>query len=187
MDAIQMLRDDHKHVKDLFKQFEEAKSAAEKKRIVTETCDALETHTRLEEEVFYPAIRKEGADKAMMNEADEEHRLAKLLIEELRCMAPKDEYYDAKYTVLAENVKHHIGEEETEMLPKAAEAGAEQMRELGERMSERKREIEATGPDRSATRSKRAAPAAATANRASKGRERVAARKPSVAVKRARR
>ena len=65
VDAIQMLRDDHKHVKDLFKQFEEAKSAAEKKRIVTETCDVLETHTRLEEEVFYPAIRKEGADKAI--------------------------------------------------------------------------------------------------------------------------
>jgi len=183
MDALKMLREDHKHVKDLFKEFEAAESAAQKKRIVGEACDALETHTTLEEEIFYPAIRTDGADSDMMNEADEEHLVAKRLIKELRGMTPRDEYYDAKFTVLAENVKHHVDEEESEMLPKAAEAGAERMRELGERMAERRQEIETTGPNRPAPRSKLAAPSARTASR---GQSRASTRKPAAAAKRAR-
>lgn len=182
MDAIQMLRKDHRDVKSLLMQFQAAEGDAEKKRIVDRTLDALEAHAAIEEEIFYPALRQDGADRAMMNEADEEHRLAKLLIEQLRGMTPKDEYYDARFTVLAENVKHHIDEEESEMLPKAAEAGAIVMRRLGEQMAEKRREIEATGPSRPATRSKRAAPAAGAASRGKRASHR--ARKPSAAAKR---
>lgn len=148
MDALQMLRDDHKKVKALFKEFEDAEDARTKKRIVDEACRELEVHTQLEEEVFYPALRRDGADDDMMDEADEEHRVAKTLIEELKVMTPSDEYYDAKFTVLAENVKHHIDEEESEMLPKAAGAGMARMRALGEKMARRKEELLAAPPPR---------------------------------------
>ena len=114
-----MLREDHKKVKGLFEEFEQAKDAKAKQRIVETALRELEVHSKLEEELIYPALRAEIDDDDLMNEALEEHHVVHGLIVELKKMKPADERYDAKFTVLAENVRHHIKEEESEMFPKA--------------------------------------------------------------------
>jgi hemerythrin superfamily protein len=114
-----MLRKDHKKVKGLFEEFEKAGNATAKQRIVETVLTELEVHSKLEEELIYPAIRAEIDDDDLMDEALEEHHVVHGLLVELKKMKPTDERYDAKFTVLAENVRHHIKEEESEMFPKA--------------------------------------------------------------------
>jgi len=113
------LREDHRKVKGLFEEFEQAEDAKAKQRIVETALTELEVHSKLEEELIYPTIRGEIDDDDLMDEALEEHHVVHGLIGELRKMKPRDERYDAKFTVLAENVRHHIKEEESDMLPKA--------------------------------------------------------------------
>ncbi|MEO6307627.1 MAG: hemerythrin domain-containing protein [Nitrospiraceae bacterium] len=113
-----MLRKDHKKVKGLFEEFEQAEDARTKQRIVETALTELEVHSKLEEELIYPAIRAEIDDDDLMDEALEEHHVVHGLLVELKKMKPSDERYDAKFTVLAENVRHHIKEEESEMFPK---------------------------------------------------------------------
>ena len=120
--AVQMLKQDHACVKRLFDQFEQTESDLEKEAIVRSTIRELEIHAALEEEIVYPAIRaldddEEHQDK--MDEALEEHHVVKQLMAELRDMVPADDRYAAKFTVMAESVRHHIREEEAEVLPKA--------------------------------------------------------------------
>ncbi|MEO6111771.1 MAG: hemerythrin domain-containing protein [Nitrospiraceae bacterium] len=114
-----MLRKDHNKVKGLFEEFEQADDATTKQRIVETALTELEVHSKLEEELIYPAIRSEIDDDDLMDEALEEHHVVHGLLGELKKMKPSDERYDAKFTVLAENVRHHIKEEESEMFPKA--------------------------------------------------------------------
>ena len=114
-----MLREDHKKVKGLFEEFEQASDAKAKQRIVETALTELEVHSKVEEELIYPAIRAEIDDDDLMDEALEEHHVVHALIGELKKMKPSDDRYDAKFTVLAENVRHHIKEEESEMFPKA--------------------------------------------------------------------
>ena len=116
-----MLREDHKKVKGLFDEFEQAEDAKAKQRIVETAVMELEVHSKLEEGLVYPAIRAEIDDDDLMDEALEEHHVVHGLIGELKKMKPSDARYDAKFTVLAENVRHHIKEEESEMFPKAEE------------------------------------------------------------------
>ncbi len=113
-----MLRKDHKKVKGLFDEFEQVKDATTKQRIVETVLTELEVHSKLEEELIYPAIRAEIDDDDLMDEALEEHHVVHGLLVELKKMKPSGERYDAKFTVLAENVRHHIKEEESEMFPK---------------------------------------------------------------------
>jgi hypothetical protein len=133
--AVAMLKEDHERVKGLFDQFEAAKGRAAKRKIVREALAELKVHAAIEEELFYPSVGKD-----LMNEADEEHHVAKLLIAELDQMDGSESHFDAKFVVLAENVRHHIKEEENEMLPKAKaakidfEALAEKMRRRKERL-----------------------------------------------------
>ena len=114
-----MLRKDHKKVKGLFEEFEQAEDTTTKQRIVETALTELEVHSKLEEELIYPAIRAEVGDDDLMDEALEEHHVVHGLLGELKKMKTSDERYDAKFTVLAENVRHHIKEEESEMFPKA--------------------------------------------------------------------
>jgi len=117
-DAISQLKKDHDKVKNLFDQFEKTEGRAAKKKIVAQALAELKIHATLEEDLFYPAVRKR-VETNIMNEADEEHHVAKVLIAELEEMNGKGDHYDAKFVVLSENVRHHIKEEEGEMLPKA--------------------------------------------------------------------
>jgi hemerythrin-like domain-containing protein len=142
MDAIKLLKDDHKKVKDLFREYEAAGDRAyqTKKRIAEQVFMELEVHSAIEEEIFYPAVRekagKEG--KELVAEGYEEHHVVETLMQELKALDPEDEAYDAKFKVLTENVEHHIEEEEQEMMPEAEDALGERVTELGEQMLRRK-------------------------------------------------
>ena len=138
--AIEMLRADHGKVKELFEEFKSAGGSEAKEQIVENTIRELEIHAALEEEIFYPAAEEQVGDKESIDEAREEHHVVKLLIGELKKMSAKDERYDAKYTVLAESVKHHIEEEESELFPKLE--GKLNQEELGTEMETRKQQLE---------------------------------------------
>jgi hemerythrin superfamily protein len=147
-DAIEMLKGDHKAVKALFKKFAALKDDAdegsdeEKVAVVRQICDALTVHAEIEEEIFYPAVREAIDDEDLMDEALVEHAGAKELIAQLREMGPEDELYDAKVTVLGEQIDHHVEEEETDMFPKAKKAKVD-TDELGAAMAARRDELTA--------------------------------------------
>lgn len=144
-DAIAMLKKDHQTVKTLFDEFEDSEQTAERKDIAEKACRELEIHAAIEEEMFYPALRQKMDDEdGLLDEADEEHHEAKILVAELKLMSGDEENYAAKFTVLAENVRHHIKEEEGELFPQAKKTEID-FEVLGERMAARKRELEAGG------------------------------------------
>jgi hemerythrin-like domain-containing protein len=143
MDAITLLRDDHKNVKALFRQFEKAGDNARqtKERTVGKIIEELSIHAAIEEQLFYPAVRKavEEAEDVVL-ESLEEHHIVKWTLSELEGMSPDDERFDAKVTVLIESVRHHIEEEENELFPKVREAmGRKALTELGDKMAKAKR------------------------------------------------
>ena len=141
--AISILKKDHDTVKDLFEKFEKAESSTEKERIIAKAVNELKIHAAIEEEIFYPTVRKHvGSD--LMNEADEEHHVAKVLIAELDLNGGGGDHRMAKFTVLAESVRHHIKEEENEMLPKAKELDID-FEALGQKMLDRKAELKKDG------------------------------------------
>lgn len=123
-DVFEMLKTDHRHVQDLFTKFEDA-DKRERISIAEEALMALEVHAALEEELVYPAIAEVVEEEDMVNEAKEEHHVAKLLIKELHKMDAGDEEFATKFKVLGEIVGHHIEEEEGEMFPQAQDGGFE--------------------------------------------------------------
>src|SRR5450432_3150837 len=142
-DAIAMLMADHKKVKKLFSDFDKLKeegSDEDKSAIVEQICNELKIHTELEEEIFYPAVRKAIDDADLMDEALVEHAGAKELIAQLEEASPDDDLYDAKVTVLGEQIDHHVKEEEGDMFPKAKKANVDTA-VLGAQMLDRKAEL----------------------------------------------
>jgi hemerythrin superfamily protein len=139
-DAIALLREDHKKVQKLFKEYQEAKGGPKKKARVEEVCTDLTVHSQVEEELFYPEARDAIDAMDIMDEAEVEHTVAKQLIEELKVMQPNDPLYNAKFTVLGEYVTHHIKEEQNEMFPKVKKAKIN-LDSLGEQMAARKLEL----------------------------------------------
>src|SRR4051795_4453409 len=137
-DAIVMLKDDHKVILRAFRDFENAGDAAHKtkERLVARIIELLTVHTYIENEVMYPRVRElvpELEDDVL--ESYEEHHVADVLVMELRGMQPEDERFTAKTTVLIENVRHHIEEEEQEWFPQVREAlGRKVLQEIGANM-----------------------------------------------------
>jgi len=111
MDAIALLKADHRKVEALFAKFEKAKDAKVKKALAAEICTELSVHAMIEEEIFYPACR-DAVEDDLRTEAYVEHDGAKILIAELANSDPSNEFYKAKMTVLSEQIKHHVKEEE---------------------------------------------------------------------------
>jgi hemerythrin superfamily protein len=109
--AIQLLKQDHRTVEELFEEFEGAKRPADKRAIAQEICLELTIHAMIEEEIFYPAV-KGVIDDEIYGEAHVEHDGAKVLIAEIMAADPRDEFYDARVKVLSEMIKHHVKEEE---------------------------------------------------------------------------
>lgn len=139
-DAIAMLIADHRKVKKLFSEFGKLKeegSDEDKASIVEQICNELKVHTAIEEEIFYPAVRKAIDDADLMDEALVEHAGAKELIAQLEEASPDDDLYDAKVTVLGEQIDHHVEEEEGDMFPKAKKAKVD-AQALGAAMLKRK-------------------------------------------------
>jgi len=148
MDAFQLLKDDHKKVKALFKEYEglDEHDHGSQQKIADQVFEELRIHTTLEEELFYPKLENK-ADEAQRNlvlEAYEEHRIVKELIDQLRDLETDDEIFQAKFKVLTENVRHHISEEEGDLFPKAKKI-LQDPEELGVEMEERKKELIARG------------------------------------------
>jgi len=145
VDAVALLKADHRQVEAWFSQFSKSKSPQKKRQLATQICDALIVHTAIEEEIFYPAFIEATRDKAMHHEAVVEHAGAKTLIAQIQSMSPSDDYYDAKVTVLSEMIKHHVKEEEQPggMFAEAKKANMD-LQALGEQLSARKQELQPT-------------------------------------------
>lgn len=141
-DAIVLLKQDHKEILKAFRDLEDAgeNAAATKGRLVDKIIELLTVHTYVENEVMYPRVRDLLPDlEDDIDESYEEHHVADLLVVELDAMKPDAERFDAKATVLIENVRHHIEEEEDEWFPKVREGlGRKQLQEIGEKMLEAK-------------------------------------------------
>jgi hemerythrin superfamily protein len=141
-DAIKLLTTDHRTVEGLFEDFEKARGASRKEKLVRQLCTELKIHSTIEEEIFYPALRGK-IEEDMLDEAYVEHDGAKVLINDLETAEPNEEYYDAKVKVLQEQIEHHVGEEEKQrdsMFAQAKKAEVD-LNELGRRMAERKAEL----------------------------------------------
>ena len=137
MKATDLLKKQHRQVEKLFKQCENAKQPRQRRELMEQIVQMLKMHTKIEEEIFYPAVRELGTSKAeeMIDEAFEEHHVVDLVLAELPKVDPEDERFEAKITVLSELVEHHVEEEEGEMFPMAEKKlGAERVKELGQQM-----------------------------------------------------
>jgi hemerythrin superfamily protein len=140
MDAIVLLKDDHKTVEKLFKDYEKLQKSegtpAAKKRVVDQIVKELTTHAYIEETIFYPTAREAVPETAEhVLESVEEHHVVVWVLSELMHLDPSDERYDAKVTVLMENVRHHVEEEEQDWFPDVRKGlGRKRLQELGEQM-----------------------------------------------------
>jgi hypothetical protein len=145
MNAIELLKADHKKVRELFEEYEAHHQMNIADRIFTE----LQNHTRVEEEIFYPAVRQ--IDTVLIYQSIEEHRIVKNLIQELKEYYRGDEQFDAKMTVLKESVEHHVEEEEKEMFPKVEKSLGDQLERLGMQMKNLKDQLQLGTATRGAT------------------------------------
>ncbi|HZO02843.1 MAG TPA: hemerythrin domain-containing protein, partial [Burkholderiales bacterium] len=134
--AIALLMEDHEYVKKAFRAFEKM-DEEDQPALVKQVCAALKVHTKIEEEIFYPAVRRAIKDPDLMNEAEVEHDSAKSLIRQLERMKPGDPKFAATFTVLGEYVNHHVKEEEEEMFPKVRRARVN-LKALGAKLRGRK-------------------------------------------------
>ena len=142
MDAVALLKADHRKVEELFDKFQKARDKDRKQALVKEICTELSIHAMIEEEIFYPACTGK-TDTDIVDQAYVEHDSAKVLIAELIQGNPENEFYQAKVTVLSEEIKHHVKEEEkrSEGLLAQAKAAGLDLVALGEQLMARKQEL----------------------------------------------
>ena len=146
-DACAFLDADHKAVKKLFLEYEEAAKSkarnadATKEALARKICRELTAHATVEEEIFYPAVRAAINDDDMLNEAEIEHASAKDLIAQIEASDPSDDMFDSKVKVLGEYIDHHVKEERNEMFPEARSAKKLDLFDLRNKMAARKAEL----------------------------------------------
>src|SRR3954447_13314064 len=145
-DAIALLKDDHRKVEQLFEDFEKAKGEGRKERLARQICLELSVHAQIEEEIFYPACEGK-VEEDLLKEAYVEHDGIKILVAEIMAGSEEsDEFFDAKVTVMQEQVEHHVEEEEKRMegmFAQARKAGLD-VDALGEQLAARKAELTET-------------------------------------------
>jgi hemerythrin superfamily protein len=138
VNALDLLKQDHDRVRDLFKQIENAEGDRQA-ALFRELRDELEMHTKIEEEFFYPELKKVEEARELVAESYEEHHQVDVVIAEMAQLKVGSEKWTAKFTVLKEDVEHHAGEEEEEMFPKARQAcKADWLEETGRKMEQMK-------------------------------------------------
>jgi hemerythrin-like domain-containing protein len=146
VDAIGLLEDDHEKMKSLLKELEEAaeQGSPEREQLFATVKEELTVHEAIEEEIFYPALKEHPKAKDIVLEAYEEHGVVDLVMAEIEGLSFDDERWTAKFTVMKENIEHHIEEEEKEMFKQARDVfGKEELENLGSRMTARKEELQA--------------------------------------------
>jgi hypothetical protein len=142
LNAIQLLKQDHREVEDLFEQFEKASGDGKKEKLARQICTELKVHAMIEEEIFYPALRGK-IDDDDIDEAYVEHDGAKVLINDIEAGSSDDQFYEAKVKVLKEEIEHHIKEEEKQsdnIFSQARKTDVD-LDALGEQMAARKAEL----------------------------------------------
>ncbi len=144
MDALQLLKNDHDKVKKLLHEGESTTERGVKTRqdLFARIKHELQIHEAIEEEIFYPALKQHAEAKAIVLEAYEEHNVVDAILSELERTPVDDQTWGAKFTVMTENLEHHIEEEESEMFQQARQAfSREELQALGERMERRKQDL----------------------------------------------
>jgi hemerythrin superfamily protein len=139
MDAIRLLKQDHREVEQLIEEFEKARSPR-KAQIAGQICRMLTVHATIEEEIFYPAAREALKDEDLAEEAEVEHQSAKDLIARIQGSTPDDDKFEARVKVLGEYVKHHVREEEKEMFPQLQQRKID-LEALGEQLQQRRQQL----------------------------------------------
>jgi hemerythrin superfamily protein len=143
-DALALLAADHREVAQLFEEYADLAEAdgsdADRRALVAEICLQLTVHARLEEEMFYPAVRQSLGENELVEEAEAEHRGIEEAMDDLRAMDPSDEGYDDRVDVLRESVEHHAAEEEGSMFPMVLDSPLD-IERLGEQMAARREEL----------------------------------------------
>ena len=142
-EIVAMLKNDHKRVKKAFRDFgklDQDKDRDSSQQLVSQTCNELEVHASLEEELFYPAARNALGEEALIDEAEVEHMSLKTLIGQLKGMSPQDDKYAATFKVLGEYVSHHVVEEEQQIFPKLSHTRFD-WRDLLQQMTERRAQL----------------------------------------------
>ncbi len=147
MNAFELLKDDHKKVSQIFEKLEPTTERATKTReeLFEKLKTELEIHAQIEEQIFYPVLKKAAETRAITLEGFEEHKIFKQLLQEMDSTPVESEQWTAKLTVLKENVEHHVEEEEGEMFKSARDVlSKEQIEELGAEMEAQKKRLAAT-------------------------------------------
>ncbi|WP_119153034.1 hemerythrin domain-containing protein [Caldimonas tepidiphila] len=139
--ATKQIRMDHTSVLAVFHKYHADSPANIKQGLVDQACMALEIHAQLEEEIFYPALRAISTDSEVLAKSVPEHDEMRRLIAQLRSMEPTDPDYDRTFMELMRDVVHHVADEETVLLPAAEKLLADQLDDIGARMTERRMEI----------------------------------------------
>jgi hemerythrin superfamily protein len=149
MDGITLLKDDHRRLEQLFRRFEQTGQRATKtrKRLADRMVAELKAHAALEEQVFYPLVRGSVVDAdPMILESLEEHHVAHVLAKELAALAPTEEHFEAKATVLIETVRDHVDSEERQVFPRMRKAvGRRRIVEIGDAMGRLRRKVHKAG------------------------------------------
>ena len=149
-DALALLRADHQAVQQLFEQFEKARGEDRKAALAEQICDELTIHAQIEEEIFYPAARNAMREQDLIEEATVEHQSAKDLIAQIQSGGPEGERFEAKVKVLGEYINHHVQEEQNEIFPQVRKTKLD-LKELGQRLQERKNELKEIGGARASS------------------------------------
>lgn len=143
MNAVEMLLQDHEKVRRLFREWGEAgERQSEKRDVVEQVLMELQIHSKLEEEIFYPAVRAKGGELVEeVDEGYEEHRQVDQMIEELKAMDPGNPVFIDRFQALVGAVEHHVAEEEGEMLPHAQQKLGNEQEDLARQMTQRKEQL----------------------------------------------
>jgi hemerythrin superfamily protein len=159
MNAIELLKEQHAEVKDLFKKIDKAEEPDEKEELFTKIADNLAVHATVEEKYFYPATKSTRTEE-LLREAVEEHLSMKRVIADLLDCPPDDPQFDAKIKVLMDTVERHMEEEEDDLFPKVKKMiDKELLKTLGAQMEEAAEELKAEGSPRMRVPGETASPA----------------------------
>jgi len=146
MDAIQLLKDDHEKMKRLLNELDGTteRGAKTRQELFAKVKEELTVHETIEEEIFYPALKEHPKAKEIVLEAYEEHGVVDMVMADIETVPFEDETWGAKFTVMKENIEHHIEEEENEMFKQARDVfEPQELEELGSRMMSRKEQLQA--------------------------------------------
>jgi hemerythrin-like domain-containing protein len=142
MDAVELLRQDHENIRAMLGQIEESQDTSTREQLIKEAMGELVLHETIEEEILYPALTEHPKTKELALEAYEEHGVVEALMAEMQDVGVEDETWMAKFTVMKENLEHHIQEEEDEMFPQAQQIfDQDELDDLGSRMERRRQQL----------------------------------------------